>query len=179
MLTFLETERLLLRQFTPDDAELLVELDSDPRVMRYITGGIPTSRGEIESDFLPAFLDYYQRFPGYGFWAALEKTTGEFLGWFHFRPGPDNPQDQPELGYRLRREAWEIGTRRRHRGRRSPRGSPSSGSTACSLDHGSQHGLPKGDGEIRDAARAGLRRRLAGARSGRRARRRRVRDHPR
>ncbi len=42
MLTFLETERLLLRQFTSDDTELLVELDSDPRVMRYITGGIPT-----------------------------------------------------------------------------------------------------------------------------------------
>lgn len=58
MLTFLETERLLLRQFTPDDAELLVELDSDPRVMRYITGGIPTPRGEIEGDFLPARLPH-------------------------------------------------------------------------------------------------------------------------
>ena len=109
MLTFLETERLLLRQFTPDDAELRMELDSDPRVMRYITGGIPTPRGEIEGDFLPAFLDYYQRFPGYGFWAAIEKTTGEFLGWFHFRPGPDDPQDQPELGYRLRHAAWGKG----------------------------------------------------------------------
>ena len=75
MLTFLQTERLLLRQFTPDDAELLVEPDSDPRVMRYITGGIPTSRGEIEGDFLPAFLDYYQRFPGYGFWAANFPAT--------------------------------------------------------------------------------------------------------
>ncbi|MDR7083846.1 RimJ/RimL family protein N-acetyltransferase [Arthrobacter ginsengisoli] len=101
MPTFLETERLLLRQFTPDDAGL-VELDSDPRVMRYITGGIPTSRGEIEDDFLPAFLAYYQRFPGYGFWAALERTTGDFLGWFHFRPGPEDPQDQPERGLRRR-----------------------------------------------------------------------------
>ena len=109
MLTFLETERLVLRQFTIDDADLLVELDSDPRVMRYITGGSPTSRAEIEGDYLPAFLDYYQRFPGYGFWAALEKTTGEFLGWFHFRPGPDDPQDQPELGYRLRHAAWGKG----------------------------------------------------------------------
>jgi RimJ/RimL family protein N-acetyltransferase len=59
---------------------------------------------------------YYQRFPGYGFWAALEKTTGEFLGWFHFRPGPNDPQDQPELGYRLRHAAWGRGTRRRDRG---------------------------------------------------------------
>ena len=109
MLTFLATERLLLRQFTADDAGILVELDSDPRVMRYITGGTPTSREEIQGDVLPAFLDYYRRFPGYGFWAALEKTTGEFLGWFHFRSGPDDPQDQPELGYRLRREAWGGG----------------------------------------------------------------------
>ena len=126
MLTFLETERLLLRQFTPDDAEILVELDSDPRVMRYITGGIPTSRGEIEGDFL-RHLDYYRRFPGYGFWAALEKTTGEFLGWFHFRPGPDDPQDQPELGYRLRRAAWGKGLATEGSRALTARGSPSSG----------------------------------------------------
>jgi RimJ/RimL family protein N-acetyltransferase len=109
MLTFLETERLLLRQFTPADAELLVELDSDPRVMRYITGGIPTPRSEIEDDFLPAFLAYYRRYPGYGFWAAHEKRKCQFLGWFHFRPGPNDPQDQPELGYRLHRAAWGKG----------------------------------------------------------------------
>ena len=36
---YLETERLRLRRFTADDADLLVELDSDPAVMRYITGG--------------------------------------------------------------------------------------------------------------------------------------------
>lgn len=82
MLTFLRTGRLLLRQFTRDDAELLVELGVDPLVIRYITGGIPTSRAEMERDVLPAFLGYYQRFPGYGFWAALETSTGEFLGWF-------------------------------------------------------------------------------------------------
>lgn len=109
MRTFLETERLLLRQFTPDDADLLVKLDGDPRVMWFITGGAPTSRAEIEDDVLPAFVDYYQRLPGYGFWAALEKSSGKFLGWFHFRPAPGDPQDQPELGYRLRHAAWGKG----------------------------------------------------------------------
>jgi RimJ/RimL family protein N-acetyltransferase len=109
MLIFLETERLVLRQFTPTEADLLVELDGDPRVMRYITGGAPTPRGEIESDYLPAFLGYYRKFPGYGFWAAVEKSTGDFLGWFHFRPAPGDPPDQPELGYRLRCEAWGKG----------------------------------------------------------------------
>ena len=64
---FLETDRLLLRRFTEDDVENLVELDGDPEVMRFINGGRPTPRQEIESDFLPAFLDYYERFAGYGF----------------------------------------------------------------------------------------------------------------
>ena len=41
---FLETERLLLRRFTEDDVENLVELDSDPEVMRFITGGRATPR---------------------------------------------------------------------------------------------------------------------------------------
>jgi RimJ/RimL family protein N-acetyltransferase len=109
MLIFLETERMLLRQFTVHDTELLVELDADPRVMRYITGGAPTPRDEVEGDILPAFLGYYRKFPGYGFWAAIEKSTGDFLGWFHYRPSPDDPPDQPELGYRLRYEAWGKG----------------------------------------------------------------------
>jgi RimJ/RimL family protein N-acetyltransferase len=106
---FLETERLVLRQFTAHDADLLVELDGDPRVMRYITGGAPTPRDEVESEYLPAFLGYYRKFPGYGFWAAIEKSSGDFLGWFHYRPAPGDPPDQPELGYRLRREAWGKG----------------------------------------------------------------------
>ena len=38
---YLETERLILRRFTAADADLLVELDSDPEVMRYLTGGLP------------------------------------------------------------------------------------------------------------------------------------------
>lgn len=109
MRVFLETDRLLLREFDLQDADLLVELDGDPRVMRYLTGGAPTSRDDIQSRVLPAFMDYYGRFPGYGFWAAIEKSTGNFLGWFHYRPGPDAPVDEPELGYRLRFEAWGKG----------------------------------------------------------------------
>jgi hypothetical protein len=42
---------------------------------------------------------------GYGFWAAIEKSTGEFLGWFHFRPRKDADPGEAELGYRLRRSA--------------------------------------------------------------------------
>ncbi len=109
MQVFLETERLVLRRFTGDDIDHLVELDSDPEVMRFINGGRPTPRDEIENDVLPGFLGYYERYAGYGFWAAVERSTGRFIGWFHFRPAKDAPPDEVELGYRLRRSAWHKG----------------------------------------------------------------------
>jgi RimJ/RimL family protein N-acetyltransferase len=109
MHVFLETERLVLRRFTEDDVDHLVELDGDPQVMHFINGGRPTPRAEIETDVLPAFLGYYERFAGYGFWAAVEKSSGLFVGWFHFRPAKEAPPDEVELGYRLRRSAWGRG----------------------------------------------------------------------
>jgi RimJ/RimL family protein N-acetyltransferase len=106
----LETDRLVLRRFTRDDVDALVELDSDPEVTHFITNGAATPREEVEDDILPRFLWYYATYPGYGFWAVTEKATGEFIGWFHLRPNPDHPiPDEPELGYRLRRAAWGRG----------------------------------------------------------------------
>jgi RimJ/RimL family protein N-acetyltransferase len=104
-----ETARLSLCAFEPGDVDLLVELDGDPAVMQFITGGRATPRSEIEDDYLPAFLGYYDRFDGYGFWAAIEKESDEFVGWFHLRPAPGAPDNEPELGYRLRRGAWGRG----------------------------------------------------------------------
>ena len=109
MQVFLETERLVLRRFTEVDISNLVELDSDPKVMRFITGGRATPREEVESEILPAFLAHYERYPGYGFWAAIERSTGAFVGWFHFRPAEESPPGEVELGYRLRRSAWGKG----------------------------------------------------------------------
>jgi RimJ/RimL family protein N-acetyltransferase len=104
----LETARLVLRRFEAGDADALVELDGDPEVMRFITGGVPTSREQIEREVLPAFLGD-TREDGYGFWAAVDKQSQEFVGWFHLRPGSGSPPDVPELGYRLRRTAWGRG----------------------------------------------------------------------
>jgi len=106
---FLETQRLVLRRFTDADVDLLVELDSNPAVMHFVTGGRATPREEIEHDILPAFLSYYARPAGYGFWAAIERSSDAFIGWFHLRPGPGAPADEPELGYRLRSSAWGRG----------------------------------------------------------------------
>ena len=58
---FLETERLILRRFTEDDVDHLVALDSDPEVMRFLTGGPPTPRDVLQNDYLPAYLRSYER----------------------------------------------------------------------------------------------------------------------
>lgn len=109
MRIFLVTERLALRRLTEADVDNLFDLDSDPEVMRYINGGRPTPRDVVLNEALPQFLHYYGCFAGFGFWAAIEKSTGEFLGWFHFRPAEGGDPDEVELGYRLRRYAWGKG----------------------------------------------------------------------
>jgi RimJ/RimL family protein N-acetyltransferase len=106
----LETERLLLRTFTDADVDDLLELDSDPAVTRFITNGEPTPRATVIDEILPAFLGYYASSTGYGFWAAIERDGGAFIGWFHLRPPPEHGRpDEPELGYRLRRASWGKG----------------------------------------------------------------------
>lgn len=109
MRILLETERLVLRRFTPADAEALFDLDNDHGVMRFITGGRPTPREEIRDETLPRFLGYHERFESFGFWAAVEKPSGGFLGWFEFRPPDSGGPGEIELGYRLRRAAWGRG----------------------------------------------------------------------
>jgi len=106
---YLETPRLILRRFTPDDLDAVEALDGDPAVMRYITGGKPTTREELRDDYLPAWLAYYERGDAWGFWVAVERDGGRFLGWFHLRPNESDPPDEPELGYRLIRDAWGLG----------------------------------------------------------------------
>ena len=105
----LETPRLAMRQFTEDDADNLFNLNSDPEVMRYLTGGRPTPREEIRDQIIPFHLSVYQRFDRLGTWAVESIPTGEFLGWFHLRPGPDNDITNVDLGYRLRRSEWHKG----------------------------------------------------------------------
>jgi len=109
MSIFLETNRLRLRRFTEADEDDLVELDGDPEVMRFLTGGRPTSREEVRTRVLPTVLGFYERFAGFGYWVAEERSTGRFLGWFHFRPGKEPRDGEIELGYRLRRSAWGAG----------------------------------------------------------------------
>ncbi|HEV7652951.1 MAG TPA: GNAT family N-acetyltransferase [Actinophytocola sp.] len=104
-----ETDRLVLRRFTRSDPELLVELDGDPAVMRFLTGGQTTSRVRVETALLPAILRDYDRYPGFGAFATHTKADGEFIGWCMLVPGSEGPPGEAELGYRLRKAAWGRG----------------------------------------------------------------------
>ncbi|GAA2702789.1 GNAT family N-acetyltransferase [Micromonospora olivasterospora] len=105
----LETDRLRLRRFAPTDADALVELDSDPAVMRFLTGGRPTPAEAVRDEVLPRLLSGYDRHPGLGRWAAVDRAGGDFVGWFALDAPADGDGTQAELGYRLRRAAWGRG----------------------------------------------------------------------
>ena len=92
------TERLTLRPLTPDDVDLLLDLNRDPEVMRFITGGKPQPRAEVEA---VAREQIGSR------WLAFECASREFLGWFGLKRTPD-PTER-ELGYRMRRVMWGKG----------------------------------------------------------------------
>ncbi len=100
METFLTTDRLMLRRFTLDDVDALLALDSDPNVRRFVEDGEKVNR-ETALETIEYWLAHYEPRELFGFWAAIERTSSAFLGWFHFRPRNGGPTDEPELGYRL------------------------------------------------------------------------------
>ena len=95
----LGTPRMTLRRFTSDDVDLLVDLDSDPEVMRFLTGRA-TERDEIRELWMPRILAAYRRNPGFGRWAAQLRESGEFLGWFGLRidDAPTLPKSSSDTG---------------------------------------------------------------------------------
>jgi RimJ/RimL family protein N-acetyltransferase len=95
-----------LRRLGAEDVDALVALDSDPEVMRYITGGLPTSRAAYEQVLLPRMLGQATA-PGLGFF-AVESPKREFLGWVHLRRDTFEPA-WAELGYRFKRVTWGKG----------------------------------------------------------------------
>jgi RimJ/RimL family protein N-acetyltransferase len=90
------TERLLLRSITTDDVDLLLDLDADHEVMRFLTGR-PSTRSEVEQSVRDSL--------GHR-WIALDRAGGEFVGWFGLVP---RGRDSFELGYRLARRWWGAG----------------------------------------------------------------------
>lgn len=103
---FLETERLTLKWLKPEDIDLFVDLDSDPEVMRYLTGGAPQSREDYEKR-VPELLNYMAKNPGLGLWPTYLNDTNEFIGWYILKHLPDN--GEVEVGFRIKKKFWGNG----------------------------------------------------------------------
>lgn len=103
---WMQTLRLDLHEFTRADFDDIFRLDRDPRVMKYINGGKPMSRKEVEAS-LRRVLRYYRTVYGLGVWRATRRDTGAFIGWYCLKYCP--PTCDVEVGYRLLHEAWGQG----------------------------------------------------------------------
>lgn len=105
----LRTERLRLVPLADDHLEFEVQLDSDPEVMRYLTGRARTPQ-EVE-EIHRRRLASAAAVPGLGYWVGL--VGGEFVGWWILgaptRPDQGPVRGQAELGYRLLRRCWRQG----------------------------------------------------------------------
>jgi RimJ/RimL family protein N-acetyltransferase len=118
------TERMLLVPLTDRHLELEVELDSDPGVLRFISGRAH-GRDEVAASHAER-LALGRRVPGLGYWMAFgtdggargsarpgSEAAGEFLGLMMLPPahGPDQPDDPTvaDLGYRFLRRCWRQG----------------------------------------------------------------------
>lgn len=99
----LETERLILRRLTIADAESVYAI----RLEIAKSSDLPTL-DDTRNRWLPFILSYYQEGHGFGYWAAIEKVTNEFIGWFYFRSAPNKATDTA-IGYFLKRSAWGKG----------------------------------------------------------------------
>lgn len=101
----LETERLFLREWAPDDVDRLHGIFGDAEAMHFY--GAPFDRAGTQR-WIGLQIEAYAR-DGHGLWASFDKATGDFVGqcgiWRHEVAGvPEN-----EIGYHTLRALWGRG----------------------------------------------------------------------
>jgi len=103
-MTSLETPRLVLRPFRPDDLDDLCPIFGDADVMRYVGKGVRT-RQETEETLL-RMIGHWGRH-GFGLWAVVDRQQARLIG----RCGLCFLDHTPEveLGYTLAKPAWGKG----------------------------------------------------------------------
>lgn len=105
-----QTERLCLQRWSHDaHGDGFAAMNAQPEVLRYLGGGSGMTRAE--SDEASARIAAHWDAHGFGLWAAVERETGEMLGFV----GLCHPVWWPamvervEVGWRLRKESWGTG----------------------------------------------------------------------
>jgi len=100
-----ETTRLVLRKFTAEDPGLLLKLNSDSEVLKYLHEPRLQDILQAKEVLMNIILPQYDN--NLGRWATYTKHNNEFIGWcgLKFRPEPD----EIDLGYRFLKTAWGRG----------------------------------------------------------------------
>jgi RimJ/RimL family protein N-acetyltransferase len=101
-----DTERLILRPFTLDDAAAWLPLISLPDIIRY-TGDTPAQTVEEARELLRTkpLRDYAVH--GYGRMAVIEKATGRLVGFSGLKYLED--LQEVDIGYRFLPDCWGKG----------------------------------------------------------------------
>jgi RimJ/RimL family protein N-acetyltransferase len=105
MPNILETPRLILREFLPEDADALALVLSDPEAMRYYP--TPFDRAGVEEWIARSRRRYAN--DGVGLWAMVLKATGELIGDCGIIKQEVDGDSLYEIGYHLRRGFWGQG----------------------------------------------------------------------
>jgi RimJ/RimL family protein N-acetyltransferase len=101
----LETDRLVLREFLPDDADPLALVLSDPETMRFYPA--PYDRARVEEWITRNRRRYIK--DGFGLWAMVLKATGDLIGDCGLTIQQVEGVDETEIGYHVRRDCWGRG----------------------------------------------------------------------
>lgn len=106
----LMTSRIQLEPMTSEHLPLLVELDADAEVLRYILGRARDA-SEVHTMWAPICADTDADAVGLGWWIGRRCNDGDFLGWWDLSPDKPVPQrpSQAEAGWRLARRHWRQG----------------------------------------------------------------------
>jgi RimJ/RimL family protein N-acetyltransferase len=108
VVTTIETSRLLLRPWQPDDLAELTRLLADPEVTRYLVLNEPFTPQDV-AQVAARTLEQWKH-NGFGPWVAIEKTTGRWVGRIGLNEIPDWPgPDNVEVGWELHHEFWGRG----------------------------------------------------------------------
>lgn len=103
--SILETERLILREFTADDLGGLCRILCDRETMRFY----PMSFDETAAEEWIARNQRRYATDGHGLWAMDLKSTDEMIGDCGITLQDVDGESMPEIGYHLRRDLWGQG----------------------------------------------------------------------
>jgi ribosomal-protein-alanine N-acetyltransferase len=110
MQIFIETERLILREFRTSDDTAMFELDSDVEVHKYLGNNPVTKIEQVETYIANIQQQYLDN--GIGRWITIEKSTNEIIGWSGLKFITEYENNQinfHDVGYRFMPRYWGKG----------------------------------------------------------------------